>query len=136
MNNLALKQYLQKGENFVFALPLDLPEAEIRYKKWGGNQAAKEGDWLVKNGDETYTVDRESFDQTYQKIDNLTYRKNAPVWAEVAQTDGKITTKEGFTHYRAGDYLVYNNADRTDGYALTKQDFDDAYVETNPRMNE
>lgn len=128
---MALKRYLKKGDNLVFALQLNLPEAEIHYKKWGDEQTAKEGDWLVKNGGETYTVDRASFDQTYRKIDDQTYQKIAPVWAGVAQADGKIATKEGFTHYRAGDYLVYNNADKTDGYAITKQDFDEAYVEEN-----
>jgi hypothetical protein len=53
--------------------------------------------------------------------------KVTPVWAEVARTAGGIGTKEGVTHYQAGDYLVYNEADGGDGYAMSKATFERMY---------
>jgi len=47
------------------------------------------------------------------------YTKTAPVWAEVTKAAGAIETKEGVTEYLAGDYLVFNGAERVDGYAVT-----------------
>jgi len=35
------------------------------YHQWDDNQMCKSGDWLVHNGDDVYTVDRETFEQTY-----------------------------------------------------------------------
>ena len=43
------------------------------------------------------------------------------VWAEVAAVGGAIQTKEGMSHYKAGDYLVYNEEDGTDGYCMTAE---------------
>jgi hypothetical protein len=55
------------------------------------------------------------------------YEKIAPVWAEVASCSGTIPTKEGSTAYEAGDYLVFNDADRKDGYAMKPSTFRDLY---------
>jgi hypothetical protein len=51
------------------------------------------------------------------------YEKIAPIWAEVAAEPGTIQTKEGSTEYAAGDYLVFNASDRTDGYAMKAETF-------------
>lgn len=55
------------------------------------------------------------------------YVKSAPVWAEVAEKAGKIKTNEGETAYEAGDYLVYNNEDGTDAYAMSPERFKSMY---------
>lgn len=56
------------------------------------------------------------------------YTKTAPVWAEVTKAAGAIETKEGVTEYLAGDYLVFNGAERVDGYAVSREKFESMYV--------
>jgi hypothetical protein len=38
-----------------------------------------------------------------------------------------VKTKEGTTHYDAGDYLVYNEPDGGDPYAVSKENFERMY---------
>ena len=40
-----------------------------------------------------------------------------------------MKTKEGATRYEAGDYLVSNNSDGTDQYAIEAAKFETMYVE-------
>ena len=84
---------------------------------------------LLRYG-ETYTVDQESFARTYESTGPGTYVKRAPVWAEVASAAGDVRTKEGSTHYEAGDYLVFNEPDGRDAYAVSKQAFERMYEPT------
>ena len=53
--------------------------------------------------------------------------KVTPVWAVVAATAGEVNTKEGVTSYDAGDYLVYNEAEGGDAYAIRRSEFDRMY---------
>jgi hypothetical protein len=39
-----------------------------------------------------------------------------------------VETKEGQSHYRAGDYLVSNNEDGSDAYAISAAKFESMYV--------
>jgi hypothetical protein len=94
----------------------------------GSLQTCKQGDWLVTNGRDTYTVDRDSFAQTYRQSGPGTYVKVTPVWAEVATATGEVRTKEGIRHYRAGDYIVSNWRDGSDRYAVPKAEFERMYV--------
>jgi hypothetical protein len=55
------------------------------------------------------------------------YVKLGHVFAERADTAGAIPTKEGSTAYEAGDMLVFNDAARTDGYAMSPQKFESLY---------
>ena len=55
------------------------------------------------------------------------YVKVTPVWAERAGQAGSIATKEGRTHYEAGDYLVFNGEDGSDGYAVSAARFEAMY---------
>jgi hypothetical protein len=70
---------------------------------------------------------RESFARTYRETGPGTCVKVTPVWAEVARTAGEVRTKEGATHYEAGDSLVYNEPDGGDGYAVSKDAFERMY---------
>ncbi len=54
--------------------------------------------------------------------------KTTPVWAERAQSAGSVKTKEGATHYEAGDYVVSNNPDGSDGYAIAASKFEALYA--------
>jgi hypothetical protein len=121
------QQYVKRASQFVIAVQVDLETDGFTYQKWGSIQSCKRGDWLVNNGGETYTVDRDSFARTYQATGPGTYVKATSVWAEVATAAGDIRTKEGATHYEAGDYLVYNEPDGGDRYAVSKTVFERMY---------
>lgn len=132
-----LKMYRRRDETSVTAIPLDLeakPGAVVgsqlfSYHKWDARQICKRGDWLVHSGDDVYTVDRETFERTYVQFAPGQFRKTSLVWAERAEKDGEISTKEGSTRYKAGDFLVYNQANRKDGYAVKLSTFNLLYVE-------
>jgi len=121
------RRYVKRATEFVVAVQLDLETAGFTYRKWDGTQTCRSGDWLVNNDGDTYTVDRETFARTYQATGPGTYVKSAPVWAEVAPTAGEVRTKEGTTHYKAGDYLVYNDPDGGEAYAVSKKAFEHMY---------
>ena len=122
-----MQQYRRKQRTAVSAVQLDLATEGFAYQKWGGTQWCKRGDWIVNNESDVYTVDADSFTLTYRKVAPGRYEKVGDVWAEVASTSGVIPSKEGATSYAAGDYLVYNNLDRTDGYALCPETFHKLY---------
>ena len=126
------RKYVRRPDRPVAAVRLSLETDGLVYRKWGGEQRAKQGDWIVDNGGDVYTVDAHVFASTYRPTDPKNapgaYIKTTPVWAERAQQAGGVTTKEGVTHYEAGDYLVSNNRDGSDTYAMTAKKFDDLYV--------
>jgi hypothetical protein len=121
------RKYLKRAGNLVVAIQLDLDTGGFTYRKWGGEQTCKPGDWIVNNRGDVYTVDRDTFARTYRAESPGLYRKIAPVWAEAANCDGAVSTKEGVTHYKAGDYLVFNDEQGQDGYAVTASSFEAMY---------
>ena len=122
-----LRKYVRRADTSVTAVQLDLDTDGFTYRKWDGVQMASAGDWLVNNGGNVYTVERETFEQTYRMVSPGVYAKDQPVWARVADVDGKIQTKEGETHYRAGDMIVFNDEEGRDGYAMTAETFERLY---------
>jgi hypothetical protein len=122
-----LRRFRKKPDQFIIAVQLNLETDGFTYQKWGGVQKCKQGDWLVDNNGDIYTVDRSVFDNTYQQVGPGKYLKTTPVWAAVAKTDGRVPTKEGVSHYRAGDYLVYNDKEGTDGYCMSAEKFESMY---------
>ena len=121
------RQYVKRQTQFVVAVQLDLDTTGFTYKKWDDTQTCKRGDWIVNNNGDTYTVDSKSFARTYRSNGPGTYVKIVPVWAEVASTAGSVRTKEGATHYAAGDYLVSNEETGADAYAISKAEFERMY---------
>lgn len=121
------RRYRPRPDQFVVAVPLRLDTPGFSYRKWGGEQHCKPGDWLVDNDGDIYTVDADVFAATYRRIRRGAYQKTTPVWAEAAREDGSISTKEGRTHYNEGDYVVFNNEDGTDGYAMSAAKFESLY---------
>ncbi|HET7004244.1 MAG TPA: hypothetical protein VFK65_02045 [Candidatus Binatia bacterium] len=121
------RKYKKKPTSFITAVQLDLDTEGFVYNKWGGPQVCKRGDWLVDNAGDKYTVARESFAKTYEFVSPGVYTKSAPVWAELTDKPGKIKTSEGETAYAAGDYLVSNNPDGTDTYAISAEKFRELY---------
>jgi hypothetical protein len=112
----------------VTAIRFALDTDGLVYRKWGQEQRAKPGDWLVDNEGDVYTVDAAVFARTYRQTGLGTYVKTTPVWAEQAQVAGSVKTKEGATHYEAGDYLVSNSSDGSDSYAIGAAKFVSLYA--------
>jgi hypothetical protein len=121
------RKYVKRATQFVVAVQVDLELDDFTFRKWGARQRCKRGDWLVNNNGDVYTVDGQTFSRTYRATGPGTYVKTTPIWAEVAEMAGEVSTKEGFTHYGLGDYLVYNEPDGGDAYAVTRQEFERMY---------
>jgi len=121
------RKYRKKPSQAITAVQLNLEIEGFTYHKWGHEQFCKRGDWLVDGNGDIYTVSKESFAATYTSVSPGRYIKTAPVWAEKARAAGKVKTKEGFTDYVGGDYLVSNHEDGSDPYAVSKADFEELY---------
>jgi hypothetical protein len=81
----------------------------------------------VDNNGDIYTVDGRVFARTYRSVGPGIYVKATPIWAEIATQLGSVPTKEGRSHYNAGDYLVSNNEDGTDAYCISAAKFESMY---------
>lgn len=106
---------------------LDLDTPGFTYRKWDAEQRCKPGDWIVDNDGDVYTVDQDSFARTYRQVGPGCWLKTTPIWAEVAAEPGSVATKEGRTHYQRGDYLVFNEPDGGDPYAVSRDKFERLY---------
>jgi len=124
---MPFKKYRKKANQAIHAIQVDLDLISFNYRKWGGTQTCKAGDWLVENNGDVYTIDQQVFADTYQLIAPATYQKIAAVWARQADVDGSVETKEGRSHYKSGDYIVANHADGSDAWCIGKQKFHDMY---------
>jgi hypothetical protein len=124
------KRYRRRPDHFVVAVRVDLDLGEeegFSYRKWGGQQRCKQGDWLVDNDGDIYSVDADVFARTYRQTGPGTYLKSTPVWAEVAKSAGRVRTKEGSSGYEPGDYLVSNAEDGADEYCVSARKFEAMY---------
>jgi len=121
------RRYKKRANQLIAAVRLELDTGGFNYRKWGAEQHCKRGDWLVNNEGETYTVDGEVFLRTYRRVGVGQYVKTTPVWAQPTDTAGSVVTKEGESSYEAGDYLVSNNPDGSDGYCIGAERFQSMY---------
>ena len=120
-------RFRRRSDQAVTAVQLALDFDGFTYRKWGGTQTARAGDWLVDNGSEVYTVAADSFARTYRQMSPGRWLKTGPVWAQQARRAGSVATKEGRTHYEAGDWLVSNAEDGSDAYAISAETFAQLY---------
>ena len=120
-------RYVKRPDQTICAVQLALETDGFTYRKWGDVQTCKAGDWVADNDGDVYTVDCATFERTYQRQPDGKYLKITPVWAEVATEPGSVKTKEGATHYGVGDYLVSNERDGGDAYAITAGKFEAMY---------
>jgi hypothetical protein len=124
---LPRRRYRRRPEQAVAAVQMRLETPGLSYHKWGAEQRAQAGDWLVDNGGDVYTVNAETFARTYRQVGTGAYVKATPVWAERANAPGSVPTQEGHTTYQAGDWLVSNLPDGGDAYAISAARFDELY---------
>jgi len=122
------QRYVRRPDCPVAAVRLALDTDGLVYRKWGAQQRAKTGDWLVDNDGDVYTVDADVFARTYRQTGVGAYVKSTPVWAERASQPGRVPTKEGETPYAAGDYIVSNDPEGTDAYAMPAERFNRLYM--------
>ena len=89
MAESARRKYVRRPDRPVAAVRLSLETDGLVYRKWGGVQRAKQGDWIVDNDGDVYTVDAQVFERTYRPGDPQkapgSYVKTTPVWAERAR---------------------------------------------------
>lgn len=123
----ALERYRRRELTTVTAVQIDLDTEGFTYKKWGDVQTARAGDWLVSNNGNVYTIDGDVFERTYTAVGDGTYEKTGFVWAEKAQKTGKVRSTSGLTDYRPGDFVVFNDEDRADGWAMSAEEFERLY---------
>lgn len=121
------KRYRRLPGQPVVAVQLKLEMEGFNYRKWGDLQYCKANDWVVDNAGDIYTVDAQSFARTYSAEGPGTYVKTGKVWAEKACSAGRVVTKEGSTGYEAGDWLVSNEEDGSDAYAMSAKKFEQSY---------
>jgi hypothetical protein len=126
-------RYIRRPDRPVAAVRLALDTDGLVYRKWGGQQRAKQGDWIVDNDGDVYTVDADVFARTYRQTAIGAYVKTTPVWAQRAAHAGSVKTIEGSTQYEPGDYLVSNNSDGSDEYAMKAEKFEALYVPSGDR---
>lgn len=123
----ALRRYRKRSDRPIVAIQLSLETDGFTYRKWGGEQRCKRGDWLVDNEGDIYTIDAEVFARTYRRVAPGYYVKATPVWARVATEAGRISTMEGWSAYHPGDYLVFNDPAGVDGYCMSAEKFQSMY---------
>jgi hypothetical protein len=127
------RRYIPRPDRPVAAVRLAF-EADgfaFRYRKWGGEQRGKPGDWIVDNDGDVYTVDAVVFARTYRAVHERgpgAYVKTTRIWASRAEAPGVVHTKEGSTQYQAGDYLVSNSEDDSDRYTISAEKFETLYM--------
>jgi hypothetical protein len=127
------RRYVRRPDRPVAAVRLALDTKGLVYRKWGHRQRAKRGDWIVDNDGDVYTVAARVFRRTYRRTAVGAYVKKTPVWAERTMRGGSVKTKEGRTQYKAGYYLVSNNRDGSDAYAMTARQFRSLYTPARTR---
>jgi len=129
------KQQYRRKANRVVAIQMNFENAAagddntslFKYHAWGDVQKCKPYDWVVNNNGEVYTIDDESFQDTYEELSLGVYAKVSSVWAKEASEDGKVKTKEGYTHFKKGDMIVSNDEKFLDQYAMSKEKFFELY---------
>ena len=130
------ERYRRRERTLITAVRLDLETSGFSYEKWGGVQRCKQGDWLVDNGGDVYTIDADVFAETYRPVSPGRFEKRGFVWAERAAHQGTIETKEGSTDYATGDFLVFNDPTGQDGYAMSAETFQRLYEPAGDRQRD
>ncbi|WP_157558894.1 hypothetical protein [Nocardioides sp. Soil774] len=74
----------------------------------GSNLTAEAGDWLVSDGESSWTVAADVFATTYREVGSGSFTKTALVVARQLAVKVTIATMEGPATGNAGDWVVRN----------------------------
>ncbi len=121
------RKYRRKAGTRVTAVRIDLDLVAFTYRKWGHENRAEPGDWILNNAGDVYTVKAAEFDRTYRTVSPGVYEKVVGIWAREAEATGTVETLEGKTDYVAGDFLVYDHEDGPPRYAISATKFHEMY---------
>ena len=122
-----MNRYRKRENKIVTGVQLNLDTEGLTYFKWGSQQRCKAGDWLVDNDGDCYTISADSFSKTYEKVAPGQFVKVALIWAHKVSESGRVKTREGYTEYEPGDYIVSNDQEGSDSYAVSKAKFEAMY---------
>ena len=111
---------------------LDLDTDGFTYRKWGGTQRCKQGDWLVNNGGDIYTIDQETFSRTYRRGRGRPVRERESGLGGASHVGGFDHDQRRIDRHEVGDFLVFNDPDGRDGYAVTAARFHELYEPVDP----
>lgn len=125
--SLPRKKYRKQAGQLVTAVKLNLDFDGFGYRKWGGSQKCKSGDWLVDNDGDVYTVESDYFCDNYRQVSPGRYEKTGIVWAVAANKNCDVKTIEGTTRCMAGDYIVFDREEQGKCYAVRKHQFERMY---------
>ena len=112
----------------VVAIQIDFDNVTLTYHKWGNDQKAVSGDWLVNTYGDVLTVNREIFARSYQAIGHGQFLQTGHVWGKQAVEPGTLQTKNGKINYQAGDYLVFNDPEGNHGIVMKANVFPEFYL--------
>ena len=124
MKRVVNRRFVRRPDRVIAAVRLAFDMEGFRYRKWGGEQFARPGDWVVDNDGDVYTIDAEVFSRSYRQVATGAFVKTTPVWAFRAEVAGVVQTAEGATSYERGDYLVSHHEDGSDAYAVSAEKFE------------
>lgn len=72
-------RYRIEADQAIVAIQLNLDTGGFTYRQWGAKQQCKQGDWLVDNGGDIYTIDEGAFAKTYRKVSTGSNVKTTPM---------------------------------------------------------
>ena len=109
--------------------------SDLGYRKWGGDQSASVGDFLVLNpaaGNDLYTCEKTVMLSTYEEVTPNEFLKTASIEAREATSSGEIRTLEGFSKFQPGDFIVTNPGG--DQYVISARNFHEMYDPLEPSV--
>ena len=112
----------------VTAIQLDFDNVTLTYHKWGNDQKAVSGDWIVNNYGDVIAVNREIFARSYRAIGNGQFLQTGHVWVKQTIEPGTLQTKNGKINYQAGDHLVFNDPEGNHGIVVKANVFSEYYL--------
>lgn len=112
----------------VTAVQIDFDKVKFTYHKWGAEQKATTGDWIVSTHGDVVTVPREIFARSYKTIGHGQYLQTGNVWVRQTIEPGVLKTNSGQINYQAGDYLVFNDPEGNQGIVMKANTFTEFYL--------
>ena len=126
------QKLVKRPDQAVHARRLDLDTDGFTYRKWGGQQRCKAGDWIVSSDGDTYTLDAKTFARNYRHLKDGAYLQPHAGLGRTGDR-GRRGADEGRRHQVSGWRLSgLEPGRRRRGYAVAKAKFERTF--TAPRV--